>query len=299
MSMANWDALAFGADSGPGALRVERDLDALRAGLDRVRAAGLRIALVPTMGNLHDGHLALVRRARELGDVVVATIFVNPFQFGPGEDFDSYPRTFERDLGLLAGEGCHLLFAPHGETVYPHGPETITRVEVPRLSDCLCGASRPGFFRGVATVVNILFNMVQPEVATFGEKDYQQLLVIRRMVADLRLRIRIEGVATVREPDGLAMSSRNGYLTPTERARAPALYQALCAAREAIAAGEHDLARVQARGTAALEGAGLRPDYFEVRRAEDLERPHRDGEALRVLGAVWLGRARLIDNVAV
>jgi len=277
---------------------VVRPLDALRERLDAVRAEGARIALVPTMGNLHDGHMELVRQAHAHGDFVVATIFVNPFQFGPNEDFDSYPRTFEQDLALLRAQGCHLVFAPDGHTVYPHGPDTITRVAVPRVGDILDGESRPGFFRGVATVVNILFNMVQPDVALFGEKDYQQLLVIGRMVADLRMRIRIVPVATVREADGLAMSSRNGYLDARQRAVAPVLYRTLCEVRDALVAGAADRAALEARAEATLAGAGLRPDYVRIRRQADLE-PPRDGDALIVLAAAWLGPARLIDNLRV
>jgi pantoate--beta-alanine ligase len=285
--------------SGGAAVQVIEDLDALRAELDAVRARGERIALVPTMGNLHDGHLELVREAHALAGFVVATVFVNPFQFTPNEDFASYPRTFERDRELLAREGCHLVFAPQGATVYPRGPETITRVAVPQLGDILEGESRPGFFRGVATVVNILFNMVQPHVAMFGDKDYQQLLVIRRMVEDLRLRIRIEAVATVREADGLAMSSRNNYLTTSERERAPTLYRELGAIREAVAGGDHDYARLQTRAADALVEAGFRPDYVAVRRQNDLGLPCGDDDALIVLGAAWLGKARLIDNLRV
>jgi len=277
---------------------VVRPLDALRERLDAVRAEGRRIALVPTMGNLHDGHMELVRQAHAHGDFVVATIFVNPFQFGPNEDFDSYPRTFEQDLALLRAQGCHLVFAPDGHTVYPHGPDTITRVAVPRVGDILDGESRPGFFRGVATVVNILFNMVQPDVALFGEKDYQQLLVIGRMVADLRMRIRIVPVATVREADGLAMSSRNGYLDARQRAVAPVLYRTLCEVRDALVAGAADHAALETRAEATLAGAGLRPDYVRIRRQADLEPPS-DGDALIVLAAAWLGPARLIDNLRV
>jgi len=293
----NWDALAFGAVAAGGRIRVVRELGALRAGLDRVRAGGHRIALVPTMGNLHDGHLALVRRACELCELVVASIFVNPYQFGAGEDFESYPRTFEQDLEQLEHAGCQLVFVPDGNTVYPQGPDTITRVQVPGLGDVLDGASRPGFFRGVATVVNILFNMVEPDVAMFGEKDFQQLLVVRRMVADLRLRVRVESVATVREPDGLAMSSRNGYLTHDERARAPAIYRALLAARDRIAEGGADLPTVQAHGLRMLEEAGLAPDYFKVCRRADLAPAEPSDRDLVVLTAARLGKARLIDNI--
>jgi len=288
-----------GRDGLGSGVRVVRDLDVLRGVLDAERGAHRRVALVPTMGNLHDGHLALVRRGRELADIVVATIFVNPFQFGVNEDFDSYPRTFEQDLARLAEVGCDMLFAPHADTVYPHGPDAITRVEVPRLGDMLCGESRPGFFRGVATVVHILFNMAQPDVAVFGNKDYQQLLLIRRMVADLRMRVRIEGVATVREADGVAMSSRNAYLSAEERQRAPAIHRALLAARDALRAGERDHKRVQLQGYQSLAHAGLIPDYFQVRRASDLEPAVQPDDALVVLVAARLGNARLIDNIEV
>jgi len=281
--------------AGPEVLRA---LDALRERLRAVRGAGARIGLVPTMGNLHDGHLELVRQAHAHAGFVVATVFVNPFQFGPGEDFDSYPRTFERDLAMLRDAGCHLVFAPEGRTVYPYGPDTITRVAVPRLGDILDGESRPGFFRGVATVVNILFNMVRPDVALFGEKDYQQLLVIRRMVDDLKMDIRIVGVPTVREADGLAMSSRNGYLDAAERARAPAIHRTLCEVRDALAAGASDHAALESRAQSALAEAGLRPDYVRIRRRTDLE-PAVEGDALIVLAAAWLGPARLIDNLIV
>lgn len=263
------------------------------------RSAGNRIVLVPTMGNLHRGHLSLVRRARASGDYVVASIFVNPFQFGENEDFDSYPRTLGPDLRQLEALHCDLVFIPKLKEIYPRGPEQVTRVEVPELSSILCGQQRPGFFRGVATVVNILFNLVRPHAAVFGEKDYQQLLVIRRMVEDLRMGIEILSVETVREPDGLAMSSRNNYLTPAEREQAPKLYQALDEARDRLRGGEGDFNTVETRGNQALRAAGFKPDYFAVRRALDLGAPRPDHEPLRVLAAAWLGKARLIDNVAV
>jgi pantoate--beta-alanine ligase len=293
----------FGTPAADGRLCVVRDLDELREGLDRCRAQGRRIALVPTMGNLHAGHMALVRAARDNGDLVIATIFVNPFQFAPSEDFDTYPRTFESDVQMLAEHECNLVFAPHGEVVYPLGLEAITRVSVPELGDILCGASRPGFFRGVATVVNILLNMVQPHVAMFGEKDYQQLLIIRRMVADLRLRVRIASVATVRESDGLAMSSRNGYLSSHERACAPKLYQVLSAAREILLSGERDFSALRMDALSKLNDAGFVADYFEVRRRSDLscagpEGGAGDGQVI-LLAAAKLGSTRLLDNIAV
>ncbi len=273
------------------------------AGLDDVlagrRAAGDRIVLVPTMGNLHDGHLSLLRKACDSGDYVVATIFVNPFQFGENEDFDSYPRTLDPDLERLEAMDCDLVFIPKIKDVYPRGPEQATRVEVPALSSILCGQNRPGFFRGVATVVNILFNMVRPDAAVFGEKDYQQLLVIRRMVEDLRMTIEILVGETVREPDGLAMSSRNSYLTAAERELAPMINQQLQKVRGELRAGERNFGLVCARAIDALEAAGFKPDYFEVRRAEDLDVAQNLDDELRVLAAAWLGKARLIDNIAV
>lgn len=270
----------------------------LRGRLNDWRAAGARIALVPTMGNLHEGHLTLVREARERADRVVATIFVNPLQFGPGEDLDAYPRTLDADRRQLAAAGCDLLFTPGVAEMYPRGQSAQTCVEVPGLSDILCGATRPGHFRGVATVVCKLLNMVQPDVALFGEKDFQQLLVIRRMVEDLCIPVEIIGIGTVREPDGLAKSSRNGYLTAEERSRAPALQQALGLAAERLRSGESP-ATAEREALAALDAAGLRPDYVSVRNAADL-RPAGDADRdLIVLGAAYLGRARLIDNLRV
>ncbi len=275
---------------------VVRDREALDAALAPWRSDG--IAFVPTMGNLHDGHLALVARARELAPRVVVSIYVNPLQFGPQEDFDAYPRTLEADRARLAEVGADLVFAPLDSVMYPRPLEETTRVHVPGLSEILCGAHRPGHFDGVTTVVARLFNLVRPDHAVFGEKDYQQLLVIRRMVEDLAIPVRIHGVPTVREPDGLAMSSRNQYLSLDERARAPALYRALRTAAEALARGSEDYERLEAQGRAALEAAGFRVDYFTVRDAEDLG-PPKAGRPLVVLAAARLGRARLIDNLRV
>ena len=273
-----------------------RDLRDRRAGFG---AAGERVAFVPTMGNLHDGHLELVRRGRALAARVVVSIFVNPLQFGPAEDLASYPRTLARDVKLLIGAGADLLFAPPADEMYPRPGAEQTRVEVPGLSDILCGASRPGHFVGVATVVCKLFNMVQPELALFGEKDFQQLAVIRRMVEDLCIPVEIVGVPTVREPDGLAMSSRNGYLTSAERERAPALYRSLQVAARAIEAGGADPQAVEREAAAAIDAAGLRTDYVSVRRARDLASPGAADGDLVVLAAAYLGRARLIDNLRV
>ncbi len=265
------------------------------------RSSGERVALVATMGNLHRGHLALVREARAVADRVVASLFVNPLQFSPGEDLDAYPRTLAEDRRQLAGVGCDLLFTPTPDVVYPRGQAAHTRVEVPGLSDILCGASRPGHFVGVATVVCKLLNMVQPDVALFGEKDFQQLLVIRRMVADLDMPIEIRAVATLREADGLAMSSRNGYLSADERARAPALYQALTQAAKALHEGQ-SVESVEHAARAMISASGLEPDYVSVRAASDLraaETSVLDTEAWVILAAAYLGRARLIDNLSV
>jgi pantoate--beta-alanine ligase len=277
---------------------VTSDLNELRATVAQWRAGG-NLAFVPTMGNLHEGHLTLVREARRLADRVAVSIFVNPMQFGADEDFDGYPRTFQRDQELLEGEGVDLLFAPTVETIYPRPPQEQTRVEVPGISNLLCGASRPGHFVGVATVVCKLFNMVQPDIALFGDKDYQQLAVIRRMTEDLNMPVRVVGIPTVRESDGLAMSSRNGYLTPEQRARAPAIFEILQQTAAAIAAGNRDFAALEREAQAKLATAGLRPDYFSVRRVSDLQPAQPDDADLVLLAAAFLGKARLIDNLKV
>ncbi|NCA69830.1 MAG: pantoate--beta-alanine ligase [Sphingobacteriia bacterium] len=273
-------------------------LDDLRARVRDWRTAGQGVAFVPTMGNLHAGHLTLIEAARMRAPRVVASIFVNPLQFGPSEDLDAYPRTLEQDREHLRTAGCDLLFAPSVATMYPRGDERQTRVEVPGLSDILCGETRPGHFRGVATVVCKLLNMVQPDVALFGEKDFQQLLVIRRMVEDLAFPIEIVGIPTVREADGLAMSSRNGYLDADERARAPSLHRALLAARAELLRGVA-VDAVEAQATAALREAGLVPDYVSVRVVTDLRPATASDPDLVILAAAYLGRARLIDNLRV
>ena len=274
-------------------------IDQLRRQVALWRQAGQCIALVPTMGNLHTGHLQLVDRARQLADRVIATIFVNPLQFGQGEDFESYPRTLEDDSQKLEEYATDLLFAPAVSEVYQRPQTEQTIVRVPGLSDILCGQFRPGHFAGVATVVCKLFNMAQPDVAVFGEKDYQQLMVIRRMVEDLQIPVQIEGMATVREADGLAMSSRNGYLTVQERAKAPAVYQVLTQTAEALQAGDQDFKSLEESAWNSLENAGLRPDYFQIRRAQDLQSPDKEEKDLVILAAAYLGAARLIDNKTV
>jgi pantoate--beta-alanine ligase len=274
------------------------ELSGLRASVDAWRRGG-NVAFVPTMGNLHEGHLSLIRAARPLADRVVASVFVNPLQFGAGEDFASYPRTFDRDSAMLEHEGTDLLFAPSVELMYPIPQEQQTRVEVPGLSRLLCGATRPGHFVGVATVVCKLFNMVQPDIALFGKKDFQQLMVIRRMVEDLAMPVRIVGIETRREADGLAMSSRNGYLTADQRAIAPVLYRVLSGLADKLRAGSADYAGLQAQAVAELADSGFTVDYVSIRRALDLLEPATDDAELIVLAAANLGRARLIDNIEI
>jgi len=273
---------------------------AVREHARRWRGEGRRIAFVPTMGNLHAGHVSLIEMARRHGDRFVASIFVNPMQFGPNEDFAHYPRTPAQDARMLAEAGCDLMFTPDVAEIYPNGSDRATRVEVPDLSNILDGEFRPGHFEGVATVVAKLFHIVEPDVAVFGEKDFQQLTIIRRMVADLCMPVTIIPAPTVREPDGLAMSSRNQYLTDEERRKAPVIHQLLLAAVARLRAGDRDFAAIERTGLEALEQSGFRPDYFAVRRADDLSSPDAntaDTGHLVVLVAARLGRARLIDNL--
>jgi pantoate--beta-alanine ligase len=280
-------------------LEIEPSVDALRGRIAEWRGRGSRIAFVPTMGNLHEGHMSLIGKAREACDRIVASIFVNPLQFGPDEDYQVYPRTLDADADMLERAGVHLLFAPSVAEMYPRGEDAATRVVVPQLSDILCGAHRPGHFGGMATVVCKLLNMVGADVAVFGEKDYQQLMIVRRMVEDLRIPTRIVSAPTFRETDGLAMSSRNRYLTPEERRTASVLHRALRTAADALRSGRRDYGHIGAEGQRALLAAGFRPNYFEVRRAHDLRPPEPDANELVVLAAAWLGKARLIDNVQV
>lgn len=263
------------------------------------RQQGERIAFVPTMGNLHRGHVELVRCAREVAQRVVMSVFVNPLQFGPAEDYDGYPRTLDADRAKLTSAGVDLLFVPDAKTMYPIPLAQMSKIHVPLLSDILCGASRPGHFEGVATVVAKLFHLVQPDVALFGEKDFQQLLVIRRMVRDLDFPIEIVSVPTVREEDGLAMSSRNSYLTAEQRRISPTMYRMLMALKARLEAGERDYPALAREGQRALKMAGFMPDYVAVRRATDLGPPGAKDTDLVVLAAAWLGKARLIDNIRV
>lgn len=271
----------------------------LSAQLRDWRTHGARVALVPTMGNLHAGHLRLVEAARKQADKIVVSIFVNPSQFGPNEDFAAYPRTPEADAAKLDAAGADLLFQPEAGEIYPGGSAGKTQVEVPGLSDDLCGKFRPGHFRGVATVVLKLFNLVCPDVALFGEKDYQQLTVIRRMVADLDLTVAIHGVATEREASGLAMSSRNGYLSASEREQAAGLYAELQAVAASLRAGRRDLRTLEQSAAEALASRGFRVDYVAIRKPDDLGIPEPHDQDWIVLAAAHLGRTRLIDNLRV
>lgn len=274
-----------------------KSLRELRAAVSRARSEGKRIALVPTMGNLHAGHIALVEKATQRADFVVASIFVNPLQFGANEDLDKYPRTLVADQEKLVSAGCHLLFTPDVEEVYPDGMQQQTRVSVPLVSEGLCGASRPGHFEGVATVVCKLFNMVQPDLALFGEKDFQQLAVIRKLVRDLNLPIQVMGEPTVRAADGLALSSRNGYLNESQRALAPLLYRTLQQLAEEIRRQPPSQSTLLAAARQQLEDAGLRPDYLELREAVRLREVQDSDRQLVLLAAVYLGTTRLIDNL--
>lgn len=269
----------------------------VRARVREWRHAGLRIAFVPTMGNLHAGHMSLLAAARYRGDRVVASIFVNPLQFGPSEDYTAYPRTMQEDQKLLQEAHCDLLFAPSVPEMYPTGGDQRTLVMVRGLSDILDGRFRPGHFDGVATVVTKLFGIVAPDVAVFGEKDFQQLLVVRHMTLDLALPVEIVGAPTVRAPDGLALSSRNRYLSADERARAPAIHAALVEAARAIYAGGAHYAALELQGAQSIERAGMTVDYFSIKSAFDLSEPAPTSSELVILVAARLGRARLIDNM--
>lgn len=275
---------------------VETVLD-LREQVRAWRMSEQKIALVPTMGNLHAGHLALVKRARELADKTIVSIFVNPTQFVEGEDFGSYPRTPERDYEHLLELKTDLVFAPPTEEMYPGGENDETIVTVPALDRIFCGKFRPGHFTGVATIVTKLLNMVQPDLAMFGEKDYQQLLVIRSLVKDLCLPVEIVDVETVREPDGLALSSRNAYLSKEERKTAVVLYRQLAETANKIREGEKDYPALEIAGLERLNAGGFQMDYFNIRNAGDLGPPG-DGD-LVVLAAGYLGQARLIDNMII
>lgn len=280
-------------------MRTVRNTQELREQLSDWRRSGDHVALVPTMGNLHEGHLSLLKVAREHAEKIVVSVYVNPTQFEPGSDYEAYPRTFALDRRRLTRAGVELLFAPDNDTVYPIGIEHATRVKVPGLSDELCGAFRPGHFDGVTSVVLRLFALTRPDVAVFGQKDYQQQVLIRRMVDDLQLPVKIVTAETVREADGLAFSSRNQYLTEEERRIAPALYRVLAGVAGELESGNRDYAGLEGGAMTELGSAGFQPEYVSIRRAENLALPARDTDELVVLAAARLGRARLIDNVLV
>jgi len=269
----------------------------LRSALAAHRRQGQTVAFVPTMGNLHDGHLQLVKQAKETADIVVTSIFVNPLQFGLNEDWEQYPRTFTADCQKLEAQGCDYLLYPNEREVYPNGMAHQTRVVVPTMTDILCGASRPGHFEGVTTVVAKLFNMVQPDHAIFGIKDFQQLAVIRKMTEDLCMPINIIASPIARAEDGLALSSRNGYLTVEERAVAPAVHQSLQLAKVEITKGRRDYHAIEAEICEFLESKGLRVDYFSIREQRDLEPASIAHNDIVILVAVYLGNTRLIDNI--
>jgi len=280
-------------------MRTVHALKELRTMLRGYRQKGKRIALVPTMGNLHEGHISLVRRASETADIVVTSIFVNPIQFGATEDLDSYPRTLQEDQEALEKAGSTLVFTPSNSEIYPGGLARQTRVIVPEVSEGHCGVSRPGHFEGVATVVTVLLNMVQPDVAVFGEKDFQQLAVIRKLIRDLMIPVEIVGAPTVRDKDGLAKSSRNGNLSQTERAAAPVIYQTLKDAAEKIRLGRFDFNAIEVEANMALGAAGLRPEYFNIANSLTLKPAAADDTELTLLVAAFLGTTRLIDNLSV
>ncbi|BBB31544.1 pantoate--beta-alanine ligase [Neptunomonas japonica] len=280
-------------------MKTIHTLEELRQNLAQERARGHNIGLVPTMGNLHAGHIALVQQAKENADIIVSTIFVNPLQFSAGEDLDKYPRTLQADQEKLEAVGCHYLFVPSEEEVYPDGREKQTMVEVPDVSDLYCGASRPGHFQGVATIVCKLFGMVQPDLAIFGAKDYQQLFVIRKMTKDLSLPITIQGSPIVRNEHGLALSSRNGYLSEEQLSAATALNKTLKATAHAIEQGNTDFDALVEAAQLQLEAAGFQRDYFVIARQSDLLAASKDDTKLAILAAAYIGPARLLDNQVV
>jgi pantoate--beta-alanine ligase len=280
-------------------MQVFHHIQSLREALNAERKAGKRIGFVPTMGNLHSAHIELVKIAQRNCDVVVTSIFVNPLQFGLNEDWDKYPRTLAADSAKLEAVGCNYLFCPDEKEIYPNGMAEQTRVIVPTMTDVLCGASRPGHFEGVTTVVTKLFNIVQPDEAVFGIKDFQQLAVIRRMVEDLCIPVKITAGEIFREADGLAMSSRNGFITPDERPKVAVLNRSLNAIKQAIADGRRDFTVLVTEARTQIEAAGFRVDYISICNSRTLEMAAHDDREITILGAMYTQGARLIDNVSV
>jgi pantoate--beta-alanine ligase len=275
------------------------EIKSLRSQIRAWRQAGLSVALVPTMGNLHRGHFSLVEKAKTLADKVVVSIFVNPMQFGANEDLDNYPRTLDADKQGLADLETDILFIPSVETIYPNGLGAQSFVDVPGISMGYCGGSRPGHFKGVATVVTKLFNLVQPDYACFGEKDFQQLQVVKTMATDLSIPVEIIGVPTMREVSGLAMSSRNGYLSADEKHTAPALFNTLKHCAQQLKSGNKDFATLENEAKSALENAGLKPDYFSIAQRDTLKAATLEDTRFVILAAAFLGSVRLIDNLQV
>ena len=275
------------------------EIKSLRSQIKAWRQAGLSVAFVPTMGNLHRGHFSLVEKAKTLADKVVVSIFVNPMQFGANEDLDNYPRTLSEDKQGLAELGTDIVFTPSVSTIYPNGLGEQSFVDVPGVSLGYCGGSRPGHFKGVATVVTKLFNLVQPDYACFGEKDFQQLQVIKTMARDLSMPVEIIGVPTMREVSGLAMSSRNGYLSAEQKTTATALFKALGQCAEQLKLGNKDFTSLKAHAKQSLEQAGLKPDYFEIAQRDTLKSATLDDNHFVILAAAFLGSVRLIDNMQV
>ena len=275
------------------------EIKSLRSQVKAWRQAGLSVALVPTMGNLHRGHFSLVEKAKTLADKVVVSIFVNPMQFGANEDLDSYPRTLDADKQGLADLETDILFIPSVETIYPNGLGAQSFVDVPGISMGYCGGSRPGHFKGVATIVTKLFNLVQPDYACFGEKDFQQLQVVKTMATDLSIPVEIIGVPTMREVSGLAMSSRNGYLSTEERQTAPVLFNTLKHCAQQLKNGNKDFATLESEAKSALEDAGLKPDYFSIAQRDTLKAATLEDTRFVILAAAFLGSVRLIDNIQV
>lgn len=280
-------------------MRVVHTINELQQVLAQYREADQTIGLVPTMGNLHQGHLQLVKTAQQHANIVVVTLFVNPTQFGENEDLDNYPRTFNDDCEKLSALNTDVLFAPTSDEMYPLGGDSTTHVHVPGITNVLCGESRPGHFDGVTTIVSKLFNMTRANIAVFGEKDYQQLAVIRRMAEDLNMPIRIIGEAIVRETDGLAMSSRNGYLSTDERQVAPALQQVLLSIKQSILEGGKDFAALELKGKSQLIEHGFKPDYLHIYHRDHLKPATIDDNDLIIVVAAFIGNTRLIDNLHV
>lgn len=274
-------------------------IDALRSAVQQQRQNGKKIVFVPTMGNLHEGHIELVNQGLNQGDFVITSIFVNPLQFGANEDLDAYPKTLKQDQEKLATAGNHLLFAPSASEIYPEGMDSQSKVIVPNITDYHCGESRPGHFTGVSTVVTMLFNMVQPDVAIFGEKDFQQLAVIRKMTKDLFMPITIIGVPTIRENDGLAKSSRNGYLSAEERSIAPKFRQILKSFAQKIRDGQQDFKALTAEAQEQLNKNQFKNDYFNIVDTETLKPANEETQSIIILAAAFLGTTRLIDNIII